>query len=525
MRISGNLINLASFIFHEHFFFIFRTSFLERVIRVIKTPTGSVHPFAWIHGLACISRGNLDAGFANLHAFLQAVNSSDKPFATVEQAAMFPDFGVVSGQYVNRLIIHLDLLVGNTEPADKNVTRDVDGEMCTNRGDSIPSIKADEGIKQECNQLPIYMPALSRQRLDALNKLSKYVFAKISISTCFVFLRLTNFYIALPFFGSRWDNENIHDKSIEPRQPNTSSNLIEHLENLLLSYTCDESNSSVLQEISAVIRQTYIAVSSQHRVQTSNDLKYLPSECSLSDIVLKTEAVLGDRKVMPDFSAISLANWTSRVKSSDQLRTSTVLTACESLLLRLSTRQGVVDGPIEASKLVVTQMLCNEARILNLTALTDSLQVPADYLSLVQVTNQKNSLTYIDRLRMIRCLGSLLWVRSTDGGSLLDKVTAMNCLAQGLRRSVVETLPDREQHARHCLLNASVALQLFNFLETSSSSTRIKSKKLTTCEGLFESTMLTEIDSDQNLTEVCFKSNNLSFFSLVFVKTNYSLGR
>uniref|UniRef100_A0A0X3PRU1 Uncharacterized protein n=1 Tax=Schistocephalus solidus TaxID=70667 RepID=A0A0X3PRU1_SCHSO len=451
------------------------------------------NPFAWVRGLACLNAGQLDEAIASLSTFVDTAFGSAWTEQRRPLIATYPDFGLASRNFALRLLIVLLIRVGDLKRVEHfstllqetSSTTDIKDEVvCTNRGDSVgDTFQRPVELSSDSRVLPIYFPKADAdiERLRALQMMSK------------------------------WDIC-LTDASHPKNEPSGSRiDLLSHLENKLLldSENQHALTSEMLKDLVNTVRQTSTSLA----IQTSPSFGFGTFiESPLSDILARANILDGaddSSSQLPQHSnTVSLATWQALAGNccDQDLRTRSVLSACENMVLRLPpTRQGTVDQPVDGSRGIAMRMLINEATTLKLMSRPIA-HVP-DYLSVVSSVNERTQLPSIDRLRMIRCLGNLLWLNESpeeddpEAGHLLHKVVAMNCLAQGLRRSVVEAIPDRLKHAGHCLMNASVALQLFNFLEGLVTGYGTEYKSRTFCEAIYDCASLAVTEAPSSIPQ------------------------
>ncbi|KAL7059465.1 hypothetical protein AAHC03_013418 [Spirometra sp. Aus1] len=431
------------------------------------------NPFSWVRGLACLNAGQLDQAITSFSTFVDtAFGSAWADQQRRSLLATYPDFGLASRNFALRLLLVLLIRVGDLKRVAHyselvRETSTKDEVVCTNRGDSVgDKFQRPTDVVTESRVLPICFPEADAdiERLRALQVMSK------------------------------WDICLTEASPSKSEQPSSGIDHLSHLENKILldsknQHTLD---SEALENLVNTVRQTSVSLA----IQTTQSIGFGTFiETPLSDILVRANLCnsADERNFQfPQHSnTVGLATWqTLAGNCSDwESRTRSVLSACESMVFLPPTRQGTVDQPVDGSRGVAMRMLLDEFAALRLIS-RPVIRV-TDYLSVVSSVNEKTQLPSIDRLRMIRCLGNLLWVKESpeegdaESNHLLDKAVAMNCLAQGLRRSVVEAIPDRIKHADHCLMNASVALQLFNFLEGLMTSCGTENKSRTFCEAIY----------------------------------------
>nr|CDS19157.1 serine:threonine protein kinase SMG1 [Echinococcus granulosus] len=402
---------------------------LERI--AVNSTKSGVHLYSWVHGLVCILGGGLDAGLSCFSAFFE---SYPLPLSS-------DSFGALSYEFARRLFTALLVRVGYSGEATLRLCckKDLPDRpvACNNQGDN-PMAKrknlANNGKKKAMDELPLRYSAIANQRLQTLQKLST------------------------------WDNA---ISALSPSSNSVASILTEQ-EDKLLSLGSDS-----VSEVINVVRQTANAVVSLAdfgNYQDCRDIPRLEPEPSLPALALEADLLFNRPTALSAVGDICIGTWSMLTRKNGNL--SVFLDACEPLLIPHSDDY----LPVDSSRGVALNLLRQQ-----LTAL-DIQEEITNYIKLVDIVNSRADFSSLDRMRLIRYIANLLW--TSDGGNN-DRIAAMTCLSQGLLRNVLGTnTSDRIEHAKQCLLNVSVALQLFKFLTYASSSTQAGEIR-TMCQEVF----------------------------------------
>lgn len=262
----------------------------------------------------------------------------------------------------------------------------------------------------------------------------------------------------------RWDNA---ISALSPSSDSVASVLTKQ-EDKLLSLGSDS-----VSEVVNVVRQTANAVASLSDFSNYQGCRIFPRldpEPSLPALALEANLLFNQPPALPSVGDICIGTWSLLTRKNGNL--SVFLDACEPLLIPHSDKY----LPVESSRGVALNLLRQQ-----LTAL-DIQEEITSYNKLVSIINSRADFSSFDRMRLIRYIGNLLW---TSGGGNDDRIAAMACLSQGLLHNVLgANTSDRIEHEKQCLLNVSVALQLFKFLTYTSSSTQAGEIR-TMCQEVF----------------------------------------
>ncbi|VDK39269.1 unnamed protein product [Taenia asiatica] len=402
---------------------------LERI--AVNSVKPGVHLYSWVHGLACILEGRLDAGLSCFSAFFE---SYPPPLSS-------DSFGALSYKFARRLYTALLVRVGYSseatlqfcckkDPSDKP-------EACTNQGDT-PVVKrkilAINGKKKVVDELPLRYSAIAEQRLQILQKLST------------------------------WDN------AISALLPSSNSvaSILTEQEDKLLSL-----GSNSVSDVVNVVRQTANAVVSLADFGNYQGCRIFPRldpEPSLSALALEANLLFNQSPTLSAVGDVCIGTWSLMTGKNGNL--SVFLDACEPLLIPRSDEY----LPVESSRGVALNLLRQQLAALDIQ------EEITNYNKLVSIVNSRADFSSFDRMRLIRYIGNLLW---TSGGGNDDRIAAMACLSQGLLHNVLGiNTSDRIEHEKQCLLNVSVALQLFKFLTYTSPSTQAGESR-TMCQEVF----------------------------------------
>uniref|UniRef100_A0A5K3FKM1 Non-specific serine/threonine protein kinase n=1 Tax=Mesocestoides corti TaxID=53468 RepID=A0A5K3FKM1_MESCO len=405
--------------------------------RFVPSPAKStIHPFFWVHGLACLTRGHLDEGLSCLFTFLESC-----PYPSTDSV------GAASREFVRCLLLATLLRLGNFEDAGRlcrlqlcdSVNNQNASAMCNNQGDTPPTKRKAvlQKAKQETSDdLPLRYPSVASEQLRALQKLAS------------------------------WDSDAI--SSISP-SPSSAASIITEQEDKLLS-----TGLNSVSEVIHSIRHASNAVIPLADYTTYHDYyrhHHITPESSLPSLLFETDLLLHEPTHFPSVNDVGFGSWSLLTRKGGNLPV--FLHVCEPLILT----QCCDRIPSGFSKDIAMKLLRQQFGALGLSLNREN------YRQLVDTINVMEEFSGVDRLRLVRYLGNLLWTSDTSSDR---RVAAMNCLAQGLQRSVLETnASDRSLHAKQCLLNASVALQLFKFLESPVQSSIEEGKVKTLCEEVF----------------------------------------
>lgn len=268
------------------------------------------------------------------------------------------------------------------------------------------------------------------------------------------------------------------DSSAEENGISTSASLITRLEDQLLQLpTSLKSDAKIasISDVTAIIRRTTAAVIGPHLdFNSSRQTQTLTPESSIPQLLFKADLALRHVPHLP--TDLDLANWTfvAPSASSPINHPDISLSVCESLL---------PDSTETALSLFTRQVSA-----LGFSGLEEQFDQGVNEISRIGQT-----LSGIDVLRLFRCLSALQWERG-------NRVGAMSGLARGLYRSVLDSnASDKVTHARQCLLNSALALQLFRFLETPSAvSDDDSATKTTVCREIFDACAAEMAVTDNN---------------------------
>ncbi|KAL5969350.1 Serine/threonine-protein kinase SMG1 [Taenia solium] len=402
---------------------------LERI--AVNSVKPGVHLYSWVHGLACILEGRLDAGLSCFSAFFESYPS---PLSS-------DSFGALSYKFARRLYTALLVRVGYSSESTLQFCCKKDlsdkPEACTNQGDT-PVVKrkilANNGKKKVLDELPLRYSAIAEQRLQTLQKLST------------------------------WDN------AISALLPSSNSvaSILTEQEDKLLSL-----GSNSVSDVVNVVRQTANAVVSLADFGNYQGCRIFPRldpEPSLSALALEANLLFNQPPTLSAVGDICIGTWSLMTGKNGNL--SVFLDACEPLLIPRSDEY----LPVESSRGVALNLLRQQLAALDIQ------EEITNYNKLVSIVNSRADFSSFDRMRLIRYIGNLLW---TSGGGNDDRIAAMACLSQGLLHNVLGTnTSNRIEHEKQCLLNVSVALQLFKFLTYASPSTQAGESR-TMCQEVF----------------------------------------
>ncbi|VDM32073.1 unnamed protein product [Hydatigera taeniaeformis] len=382
---------------------------LERIAMNSVKP--GVHLYSWVHGLVCVMKGRLDVGLSSFSTFFE---SHPPPLSS-------DSLGSLSYEFARRLFTALLVRLGYPSEAVLHlcIKKDLSDspEACTNQGDT-PMVKrkilANNGKKKVVDELPLRFSAISEQRLQTLQKLST------------------------------WDSV----MSAVSSSSHSVASMLTEQEDKLLSLHSDS-----VSEVMNAVRQTATAVVSLVNFCNYRDchgVPHLDPEPSLSSLTLEADLLFNQSPSLCTVGDICVGTWSLLAKKNGSL--SVFLDACEPLLIPRSDDY----LPVDSSRGIALNLLKQQ-----LVAL-DIQEEITNYDKLVSIINSRIDFSSFDRMRLIRYIGNLLW--TSDRGND-DRIAAMACLSEGLLRSVLGADTSNSiEHAKQCLLNVSVALQLFKFL-------------------------------------------------------------
>ncbi|KAM7543295.1 hypothetical protein Aperf_G00000010963 [Anoplocephala perfoliata] len=412
-------------------------AYLERL--TLNASNSEMHIFSWIRGLVQILRGCLDEGLICLFDFFEAYPDSP-PTGSL---------GALSYEFARRIFINLLVRVGGSK-LQLNTKKAEFSEACSNQGDTPPTKLRVIGKNSErfrsgkrgtaSDGLLFRQPDVAKHRIKALQKLSS------------------------------WDNS----ISSMPKPSEALASFASEQENRLLS--CP--STSILDVIRAV-RHTAAAVIPL--VELANNHSecsslHLDAESSLQTLALEADLLVNKSPTpWPAVIDIGLGTW-SLITQKDG-NPSVFLDACEPLLIPDNGNS----LPTDRSRGVALSLLRQQLKAMGIT---DDLN---DYNDLVNSINARVDLHPDDRLRFIRYVANLLWT-SKEGDIKSCRIAAMRCLSEGLMRNITASDYNwSDELSNHCLLNASVALQLFKCLSYPSSNSSSSKEARNMCHEVFDS--------------------------------------
>lgn len=237
--------------------------------------------------------------------------------------------------------------------------------------------------------------------------------------------------------------------------------------------------STSISDVICTIRRTAAAVVPLVELANSHSecsSLHLDAESSLQSLAMEADLlVVKSPTPWPAAVDVGLATWGLVTQNGGN--PSIFLDACEPLLIPN-------DGnslPIDRSRGVALTLLLQQFKAMGIT---EDLN---DYDKLVNSINARVDLHPDERLRFIRYVANLLWT-SKEGDIKSCRIAAMKCLSEGLVHNITASdYNSSDGLAKHCLLNASVALQLFKCLSYPSSGSSSSREVRNMCHEIFDS--------------------------------------